>query len=135
MSNRCGAGEAVLTVKDAIAMHIRWKVTLQLAIARQEPLSPAAIRAIEQPDECCIGAWLISPQAFSLRRSPAYLTVVKCHAAFHREMLGIANQIASRDFAAAARALDPGGSFQGASFALAGALTTLDRHHPIWLSD
>jgi hypothetical protein len=127
MTTRCGAGDAVLTVKDAIAKHIRWKITLQLAITRLEPLSPGAIRAIEQPNECCIGAWLLSRHTLAIRRKPEYLAVVAHHLQFHREMLQIANQIANRNFPAATRALEPKGSFHRVSLALAGALTALDR--------
>jgi hypothetical protein len=126
MTTRCRAEDAVLTVKDAIAKHIRWKITLQLAITRLEPLSPGAIRAIEQPNECCIGAWLLSPYTLAIRRKPQYLAVVTHHTAFHREMLQIAFRIGNRDFAAASRHLDPHGSFHRASLALAGALTALD---------
>ena len=126
MITRCGAGDAVLNVKDAITMHIRWKVTLQLAITRQEPLSSGAIRAIQQPDECCIGAWLRSRETVAIRQEPEYIAVVVQHTAFHREMLQIADRIANKDFAAANRCLDPRGSFHRASLALASALTALN---------
>jgi hypothetical protein len=135
MTTRCGAGDAVLTVQDTIAIHIRWKVTLQLAITRLEPLSPGAIGAIERPNECCIGRWLRSSQTQAIRHKPEYLAVVAHHAAFHREMLQIADWIANKDFAAASRHLDPGGSFHLASLALASALTALDRIQKIALRD
>ncbi|MGD0796377.1 MAG: hypothetical protein ABR910_01525 [Acidobacteriaceae bacterium] len=126
MSIRCGAGNAVLSAKDAIAMHMRWRITLQLAIARREPLSPAAVRAIKEPNECCIGVWLLSSRTRAVRHTPQYLALVARHLEFHREMLEIATQIANRNFAAANRALDPGNGFQRASLALATALTAFD---------
>ena len=135
MTTRCGAGDAVLTVKDAIAKHVRWKITLQLAVVRLEPLSPGAIRAIEHPEECCIGAWLRSRHTVAIRHQPEYVSVVAHHVAFHREMLQIADRIANKDFAAASRHLDPRGSFHRASQALASALTALDLIKKIALRD
>jgi hypothetical protein len=135
MTTRCAAGDAVLTVKDAIAMHIRWKITLQVAIVRQEPLSPGAIHAIEHPDECCIGAWLRSRHTVAIRQMSEYASVVAHHVAFHREMLQIADRIAKKEFAAANRHLDPRGSFHHASQALASALTALDLIQKIALRD
>jgi hypothetical protein len=135
MTTRCGAGDAVLTVKDAIAKHVRWKITLQLAIVRLEPLSPGAVRAIENPEECCIGAWFRSRHTVAIRHKPEYASVAAHHVAFHREMVQIADRIANKDFAAASGHLDPRGSFHHASLALATALTALDRIQKIALRD
>jgi methyl-accepting chemotaxis protein len=132
MSVECSS---ILSAKDAIATHIRWKITLQFAIERREPLSANATRAIEHPDECCIGRWLLSPRTLGIRRRPEYLALVARHGEFHREMIQIARLIAREDYPAAERALGPGGGFQKASVAIANAITAVDRVQAIVLAD
>jgi hypothetical protein len=121
------ADDPIVTAKDAIASHMRWKITLQLAIALHEPLSPSAIRAIQHSEECPIGRWLVSQHTSGLHNTPEYRDLVACHEEIHRELDQIASMINSRKYAAARRALDPNSSFRRASLAMASAITALDR--------
>ncbi len=124
----------LLTAKEAIAIHVRWRITLQTAVATRQPLSVNAIRVIEQPDECCIGRWLLSSHTFAIRRRPEYLALVARHVEFHREMAHLARLIDGGDFEAAERALAAGGSFQKASRAIAGAISAIDRIQTVSLA-
>jgi methyl-accepting chemotaxis protein len=125
----------VLTAKDAITRHVRWKITLQLAIQMREPLTPRAIRAIQYPDECSIGKWLLSPLTLKIRRTPEYRALVPRHEEFHAAMVEIAELINSGDFAAAERGLDPNGRFRKAAQAVACAITAVDRIQTIALGE
>jgi Chemoreceptor zinc-binding domain len=117
---------SIITARDAISHHIRWKITLQLAITRHEQLSLRATNAIQQSAECSIGKWLFSTHTLHLRATPEYLALVDAHEHFHDEMRQIARLIESQDFAAAERALEPGSSFQCASQSIANAMMALD---------
>jgi methyl-accepting chemotaxis protein len=130
MSAQC---TPLLNAKEAIAIHIRWRITLQTAIATRTPLSANANHVIEHPDECCIGRWLLSPDTLAIRRRPGYIALVQRHREFHHEMAHIARLIRHGDFHTAATALGPAGSFQKASRAIAGAITAIDRIHSIAL--
>jgi hypothetical protein len=57
----------VLNAKAAIARHIQWKITLQLAITLQEPLSVDHIHQILNFRECAIGRWLDSATTLPMR--------------------------------------------------------------------
>jgi methyl-accepting chemotaxis protein len=124
MSAQC---TSLLNAKEAIAIHVRWRITLLMAVTTREPLSANATRIIDHPDECCIGRWLLSSQTFAIRRRPEYLALVARHIEFHREMAHIASLIQAAEFDAAAAALGPAGSFQRASHAIAGAISAIDR--------
>jgi hypothetical protein len=125
------ADAPIVTAKDAIARHMQWKITLQLAIALNEPLSPSAIRAIEHSEECPIGRWLVSQYTLGIRGTAEYRDLVAGHEEFHREAAQVASLINSRKYGAARRALDPNSSFRRTSQAMANAITALDRIQPI----
>jgi hypothetical protein len=120
------ADDHIVTAKDAIANHMRWKITLQVAIALNEPLSPSSIRAIEHLDECPIGRWLVSQHTLSIRNTEEYRDLVFRHEEIHREVAQIASMINNRKYSAARRALDPNSSFRQASQAMANAIMALD---------
>lgn len=120
------ADAPVVTAKDAIASHMQWKITLQLAIALNETLSPSAIRAIEHSEGCPIGRWLVSQHASSIRNTPEYRDLVARHEEVHREVAQIATMINNRKYSAARRALDPNSRFRQASQAMASAIMALD---------
>ena len=113
--------------QDAIASHVRWKITLLLAATIHEPLTDRAARSILHPEECSIGKWLLSKQTKHLRDTPEYRTVLDLHAEFHHQMTRVADLIQSRDFIAAERLLNSPEPFQSASTALANAIMALDR--------
>jgi methyl-accepting chemotaxis protein len=131
MSAQC---TPLLNAKEAIAIHVRWRIALQMAIATREPLSASAVSAIDHPDDCCIGRWLLSSHTFAIRRRPEYLALVARHIEFHREMAHIARLIHTSDFDTATAALGPAGSFQRASRAIANAITAVDRIQTITLA-
>jgi hypothetical protein len=117
----------ILTSRDAIASHVRWKITLLMAARMREPLSARATRSIQHPEECSIHQWLHSRHTLYLRGTPEYLAVLDRHTRFHREMQSIARLINSGDYAAAERLLNAPAAFQKASIAMASALMALDR--------
>lgn len=122
----------IRNAQEAIASHVRWLITLQLAIRMREPLTPRCNHAISHPAECAIGEWLLSPSTAHLHRTPEHLALSAHHKQFHYEMLQIATHINALDFESAARLLnDPNGTFQAAAKATANAITTLDRTHKL----
>ena len=124
--------EPIRTAQEAIASHVRWLITLQLAVKMREPLTPRCNHAIRNSAQCAIGEWLLSPALAHLHRTPEHLALSALHKQFHHEMLKIATLINALDFAAAARLLnDPSGIFQTTAKATAHAITTLDRVHKL----
>ena len=121
----------IATAQDAISRLMQWKITLQLAIAMHEPLSPSAIRAIEHSEECPGGRWIVSQHTSGLRNTPEYRDLVVRHEEFHRELARIAAMINNGNFTEAKRALAPNSSFRKATQAMANAITALDRIQPI----
>jgi hypothetical protein len=119
--------KTIVTARDAIASHIRWKITLLTAVKLHEPLSARATHSIEHPDECSIRQWLLSQHTLHLRRAPEYRAALDRHTEFHREMLKIAALINSADYAAAECLLNSPAGFQSASNAVANAIMALDR--------
>jgi len=117
----------IRTAQDAIAAHMRWKSSFHLAIQMSEPMSDRAMDAIENPAVCSIGRWLVSPGNIGVRRISEYAALVARHEEFHVEMQRIAHLINSGDYLGATRGLEPGGRFEAASKAIAGAITNLDR--------
>jgi hypothetical protein len=117
----------VASGRDAVASHMRWRITLLLATQMHEPLSDRANRSIHHPEECSIHKWLASPQTLHLRRTPEYHSALTRHFEFHTQMQRIADLINSGDFDHAGRLLASPESFQNASNALANALMALDR--------
>jgi methyl-accepting chemotaxis protein len=117
----------IINARDAIASHVRWKITLLTAARMCEPLSERATRSIQRPDECSIRQWLFSSHTRHLHRTPEYRAVLDRHSEFHREMQTIAGMINAGDFAAAERLLTAHGSFEQASLAVANAIMALER--------
>ena len=116
----------IVTARDAIASHVRWKITLLMAVRMAEPLSARATHSIEHPEECSIRQWLMGKYTLHLRRAPEYLAVLDRHTEFHREMQTIAGLINAGEFAAAERLLTAHGSFERASLAVANAIMALE---------
>jgi hypothetical protein len=119
--------KTIENARDAIACHVRWKITLLLAARMHEPLSERATRALHYPEECSIGKWLLSEHTLHLRGRREYLAVVDQHKAFHGQMLAIANLIDGGEYDQAERLLNAAEPFQNASTALANAIMALDR--------
>ena len=117
---------AVLNAKSAIARHIQWKITLQLAITMQEPLSALHVREILHFRECAIGRWLDSAATLPMRVKAEYADLVRKHIDFHHEMTKIANLIAQGRYEDAARNISPSSSFIRSSHALANAVMAYD---------
>jgi hypothetical protein len=120
----------ILTTRDAIASHVRWKITLLMAARMREPLSERATHSIEHPNHCSIRRWLLSQYTLHMRQTPEYQAVLRAHDHFHREMLKVAALINDGDYTAAETHLNSSQSFQGASNSLAGAIMALDRLTP-----
>jgi hypothetical protein len=118
---------AILNAKGAIARHMQWRMTLQLAITLEEPLAPEHIQQIRTYRRCAIGRWLDSEATAAMRQHPAYVDLCDKHVDFHREMDGVAKLIEGGRYAEAARAIDPYSSFAYSSKALALAITAYDR--------
>jgi methyl-accepting chemotaxis protein len=117
----------IITARDAIASHVRWKITLLTAARMRETLSERASYSIQHPEECSIRQWLFSSHTQHLRRTREYLAVLERHAEFHREMQAISGLIDAGEFAAAERLLTAHGSFERASLAVANAIMALER--------
>jgi hypothetical protein len=120
----------ILTPRDAIASHVRWKITLQLAMHLREPLSERATRSITHIEECSIHKWLLSEHTRHVRHSTEYRAVVQLHSAFHDQMLQIANLLQATDFDEVERRVNHPGPFQDASNALANAIMSLEGARP-----
>ncbi len=117
----------ILTPRDAIASHVRWKITLLMAARMREPLSERATYSIQHPEECSIRQWLLSSRTAHLRRTEAYRDALELHTAFHREMQAIARLINGGDYETAERLLNAPTGFQSASMAMANAIMALER--------
>jgi hypothetical protein len=127
MTSKSPVDLPIVTAKDAIAHHMRWRITLQLAVTMHEPLSPRATSAIEHLEECSIGKWLVSQHTSNIRDTPQYRDLIACHKQFHRVMNQIAFSINHGDYEAARQALASGSSFRKAAQAIASAMMALDR--------
>jgi hypothetical protein len=119
--------KTVLTPRDAIASHVRWKIALLLAAQMREPLSERATHSVTHPEECSVQKWLRSTYTEHLRGSQEYRTVLALHSAFHNQMLQIANMLQAGHFEQAERYLNSPGPFQDASNSLANAIMALER--------
>ncbi len=127
MTTKSPVDVPIVTAKDAIAHHMRWRIALQLAVTIREPLSPGATRAIQHLEVCSIGKWLVSRHTLNVRNTQQYRDLVARHEEFHRVMTQIAFAINHGDYEAAGRALAPGSSFRKASQAISSAIMALDR--------
>jgi hypothetical protein len=117
----------IVTARDAIASHVRWKITLLTATRMREPLSERATHSIQHPDECSIHQWLVSQHTLHLRGAPEYRAVLDRHVEFHREMQAIARLINAAEYTTAERLLNSPAGFQHASIAVANAIMALER--------
>jgi hypothetical protein len=124
----------ILTTRDAIASHVRWKVTLLSAARMCETLTDHATHGVQNPDECAICPWLLDQYDPDLRQTSEYLAVLHWHREFHLELLAAAQLINAGEFAAAERLLNTSQSFQFASASLADAILELDRIAPVCLA-
>jgi hypothetical protein len=119
--------KSIVTAQDAIASHVRWKVTLLLAVRMREALSERATLSINRPHECSIHRWLLSKHTLRLRGTPEYRVALDLHLAFHVQMQRIALLLNTGQFEQAGRLLNSPETFQSASNAFANALMALDR--------
>ena len=117
----------ILTAREAIARHVQWKITLELALTRREALSDGEMRQIERPGECAIGCWLVSDATREVRDTPQYEELSRAHVEFHREMLLVARLIECEEYGLAGQRLAAGGEYRMRSQHLAGAIMALDR--------
>jgi hypothetical protein len=117
--------KTIVTPPDAIASHVRWKITLLLAARLHEPLSPRATYSLQHPEECSIRKWLLSDHTLHLRATTEYRTLLELHQAFHGHMLHIAGLLEAREFDQAELVLNSAEPFQNASNALANAIMAL----------
>jgi hypothetical protein len=123
--------KTIITPQDAIASHVRWKITLLLATRMREPRSDRATRSLEHPEECSIHRWLLSRHTQHLLGTPQHRAVLDLHAAFHSQMFKVATLLRAGDFDQADRLLNRFGPFQESSNSLANAIMALDRPtHP-----
>jgi hypothetical protein len=119
--------KTIVTAQDAIASHVRWKVTLLLAVRMREPLSERATVSIHRPHECSIHRWLLSKHTLGLRGTPEYRNALDLHLAFHVLMQRVALLLNTGEFEQAGRLLNSPENFQNVSNAFANALMALDR--------
>jgi hypothetical protein len=124
----------ILTPRDAIASHVRWKITLLTAARMHESLTDHATHCVQCPDECAILRWMLSQYNLPLRQTPEYLAVLHWHQEFHREMIAAATLINAGEFLTAEQLLNTSETFQSASASLAGAILALDRVAPLGLA-
>jgi hypothetical protein len=110
---------------DAIASHVRWKIALLLAARMREPLSARAIRSLQHPEECSIRRWLLGEHTLPLRGTLEYQAALDLHAAFHGQMLAIANLINGGEYEEAEHLLNSPEHFERPSTALANAIMAL----------
>jgi hypothetical protein len=126
LSSTSYIAKPILTPRDAIASHVRWKIALQFAAQLREPLSERATSSIAHPQECSVYKWLLSEHTRDVRTTTEYRTVVQLHAAFHNQMLKVANLLQAADFDEAARLVNQPGPFLDASNALAKAIMSME---------
>jgi len=119
--------KTIVNAQDAIASHIRWRITLLLATTVREPLTERAMLSIRYPAECSLGKWLLSDRMQHLRNTPEYHTVDELHHAFHEQMRRVADLINAGEFEEAQRLLNAPEPFQSTSNAFANSITALDR--------
>jgi methyl-accepting chemotaxis protein len=117
----------ILNARDAIASHVRWKITLLTAARMQEALSDRATLSIQHPEQCAIRRWLLSDHTAPLRDRPEYTVALNRHIDFHREMQRIAHLLNNARYVEAESLLASGSAFEQTSLAVANALMSLDR--------
>ncbi|WP_263731519.1 methyl-accepting chemotaxis protein [Cellulomonas sp. SG140] len=110
------AGAATASVRGqitkAIGAHGDWKRRLASAVARRSHSEDVA--TVGRSDACAFGRWLRDLQPGAADEH-AHREAGSLHAQFHREAARVLTLISSGDVAAAATAIEPGGSFAEAS--------------------
>jgi hypothetical protein len=119
--------KTIVCAQDAIASHVRWKVTLLLAVRMREPLSERATNSIHRPQECSIHKWLLSKHTLRVRGTAEYRAALDMHLAFHTQMQRIAGLLNTGEFEQAERLLNSPENFLNLSNAFANALMAVDR--------
>lgn len=127
MSSASYIAKPILNARDAIASHVRWKITLLTAARMREPLSDRATLSIQQPEQCSIRRWLLSDYTTSLRQHPEHSAALERHIDFHREMQRIGHLLNSGRFEEAEQLLALSSAFEQTSHGFANALMALDR--------
>jgi methyl-accepting chemotaxis protein len=75
--------------EQAIDAHLKWKVKLMSHL--NQPDASLDISVIEKDDRCPLGQWLHSVKA-QYGNHPEFATLLKDHAAFHKEVATIINR-------------------------------------------
>jgi len=123
--------EELLTAKDLIVRHEKWKLTLWAAVFSRKPLTVEQIDQIVHQEHCPIGRWLEAQAATELGTRAEYEEMVQNHIDFHGEMMEIAMHLARKDYAAAARGIQDGSSFSLSGRRLAQSILALNRIYRI----
>ena len=119
--------EELLSAKDLIARHEKWKLTLWAAVFTRKPLTVDQIDQIVHEDHCAIGRWLVAQAGTPLGACAEYEEVIQNHREFHLEMMQVAMLLARKEYGAAASAIQEGASFSLTGRRLAQSLLTLNR--------
>ncbi len=119
--------DEMLSAKDLIARHERWKLTLWAAVFTRKALTVEQVDQIVHQERCPIGRWLNAQAGTELGRRGEYEEVVQDHAQFHGEMMEIAMLLARKDYAGAAQGIQEGSSFALSGKRLAQAILELNR--------
>jgi hypothetical protein len=92
-----------MDLDQAGQMHSQWKITLRMAIAKQETLDASAIATDNQ---CPLGKWLHGEAQGKFGKLPSYGECVSKHAAFHQEAGKVAQAINAKNFTQAKTMMD-----------------------------
>lgn len=118
-----------MDIREAIRIHLQWKVELEWMLCGKQPLEP---QRLAQVDACEFGRWLHGEARSLYGEAPALQQAVQEHARFHAVCSEVADCIQDGRREQAARLLSPGGDFSRASHAIVEALDDLARltSHP-----
>ena len=98
MSSTPYIAKPIDNARDAIASHLRWKITLLLAASMREPLSERATRSIHHPEDCTFRSGCSPGTPCTSAPPPSTRRVYDLHLAFHAVMRRIADLINAGDF-------------------------------------
>lgn len=117
------SNDGAFDMQAAVAAHLGWKTRLRDAIRTGEKFDVATVRR----DDCCpLGKWLHGPGGSKWGQTPAFVTLLQNHAAFHVEASRVAELVNAGDRSGAERLLAGGTSFAKATQATVVALKSLD---------
>ncbi len=119
--------EELLTAKELIARHEKWKLTLWAAVFTRKPLSVEQINQIVHQELCPIGRWLAAQEVTELGASAEFEEVSRNHQDFHAEMMEVALLLARKDYGASAAAIQEGSSFSISGRRLARSMLALNQ--------